>query len=174
MFQGATFEAVTIHFKYSESELLSRMCDWCNKAERCSGDLRTKMKRLGASDDIIQRILSQLNTRNFFDDARFAQAYAHDKSTFGKWGIQKIKAHLRAKGINQQLIEDTLSLLNESESLENIQTLAHRKWPSIKGKSPYERKVKLMQHLLRKGFTTDQINRAITALLPEWELDLHP
>lgn len=160
--------------KYGEPELYSRMCDWCNKAERCSGDLRTKMKRWGADDETIQRIIVQLRTRNFFDDTRFAHAYAHDKSTFGKWGIQKIRMYLRAKGIEQSIIQDALSDLDVSETLENIQVLASRKWPSIKGKSPYERKAKLMQYLLRKGFTGDQINSAIKELIPGLELDLHP
>jgi regulatory protein len=165
---------MTGELKYGEQELLSRMCDWCNKAERCSGDLRAKMRRLGASPEIIERILSQLSSRNFYDDARFAQAYAHDKSNFGKWGAQKIGMHLRAKGISGQLIQETLALLDDAEALENIKVLAHRKWAAIKAKTPYERKVKLMQHLMRKGFTTDQIQRAINELLPEWEHDLHP
>jgi regulatory protein len=82
--------------------------------------------------------------------------------------------YLRTKGIEQSIIQDALSELDESDTLENIQVLAHRKWPSIKGKSPYERKAKLMQYLLRKGFTSDQINRAIKDLMPGLELDLHP
>jgi regulatory protein len=160
--------------KYGEPELYLRMCDWCNKAERCSGDLRGKMKRLGASEEIVQRIIVQLRTRNFFDDTRFAHAYAHDKSTFGKWGIQKIRLYLRSKGIEHSIIQDALSRLDESETTENIQTLAERKWPSIKGKSPYERKAKLMQYLLRKGFTGDQINRAMKDSQHDLDLDLHP
>jgi len=132
------------------------------------------MRRWGADDEMILRIIVQLRSRNFFDDTRFAHAYAHDKSTFGKWGIQKIRMHLRAKGIEQGIIQDALSELDESETLENIQVLAHRKWPSVKGKSPYERKAKLMQYLLRKGFTGDQINRAIKDLMSGLELDLHP
>jgi regulatory protein len=165
---------VTITAKYGEPELYARMCDWCNKAERCSGDLRAKMRRWGADDEMILRIIVQLRTRNFFDDTRFAHAYAHDKSTFGKWGVQKIRMYLRTKGIEQSIIQDALSELDESDTLANIQVLAHRKWPSIKGKSPYERKAKLMQYLLRKGFTGDQINRAIKDLMPGLELDLHP
>ncbi len=150
------------------------MCDWCNKAERCSGDLRTKMRRLGAPDDMIHRILVQLRERNFFDDERFARAYAHDKSTFGKWGVQKIRLHLGAKGIDQRLILTALEVLDETDTLDNIRALAQRKWPSLKGKNEYERKAKLMQHLLRKGFTGDQINKALRDLLPIGEIDLHP
>ena len=150
------------------------MCDWCNKAERCSGDLRAKMKRWGADDEMIQRVIVQLRTRNFFDDIRFARSYSHDKSTFGKWGIQKIRMYLRAKGIEQGIIQDALSGLDESETLENIRALARRKWPSIKGKSPYERKAKLMQYLLRKGFTGDQISMAIKDSMPDLDFDPHP
>ena len=149
--------------KYPEEIAYSKLVDWCNKAERCRFDLVRKLKLWGAESCFIETCIARLQKNNLFNDARFASAFAHDKSTLQRWGGQKIRMHLRSRGIADECIKEALAVLEPETHRENIRELALRKWPGIKGKSDYERTVKLIQFLLRKGFTYDSIRKELSA-----------
>ena len=36
----------------------------------------------------------------------------HDKTAFGKWGVNKIRTALRAKGISQEIIDECVSVID--------------------------------------------------------------
>jgi regulatory protein len=112
---------------------------------------------------MIESCIARLQKSNMFDDARFAGAFAHDKSTLQRWGVQKIKMHLKARAIHDEHIKAALETLETEIHQENIRELATRKWPTIKGKTEYERTSKLIHFLLRKGFTYDSIRRELAA-----------
>ena len=71
--------------------------------------------------------------------------------------------HLKSRGIADEYIKEALAVLEPETHRENIRELALRKWPSIKGKTDYERTSKLIQFLLRKGFNYDSIRKELSA-----------
>ena len=149
--------------KYPEEIAYSKLVDWCNKAERCRFDLVRKLKLWGVESGFIDACIARLQKNNLFNDARFASAFAHDKSTLQRWGGQKIRMHLKSRGIADEYIKEALAVLEPETHRENIRELALRKWPSIKGKTDYERTSKLIQFLLRKGFNYDSIRKELSA-----------
>jgi regulatory protein len=149
--------------KYPEEIAFSKLVDWCNKAERCRFDTERKLKLWGAQSAFIDACIDRLQKRNLLNDARFASAFAHDKSSLQRWGVQKIRTHLKARRVADEYIKEALSMLETETHRENIRELAARRWPSIKGKTDYERTSKLIQFLLRKGFTYDSIRKELTA-----------
>ena len=153
--------------KYPEEIAYTKLVDCCNKAERCRFDLARKLSIWGAEKSFIDACIDRLRKSNLFDDARFASAYAHDKSNLQRWGAQKIKMHLKAKSISDESIREALGHLENEVQQENIRELAKRKWSSVKGKTPYERNAKLIQFLLRKGFAYDAIKRELSTI-EEW------
>ncbi len=155
--------------KYPQEIAYSKLVDWCNKAERCRFDLVRKLKLWGAESSMIDTCIQRLQKSNLFDDARFATAFAHDKATLQRWGNQKIRLHLKARGISDEHIRDALGALETETQHENIRELAKRKWPGIKGKTPYERTSKLIQYLMRKGFPYDTIRKELTSA--EFQMD---
>ena len=149
--------------KYPEEIAYSKLVDWCNKAERCRFDIARKLKLWGAESSFTEACISRLQKSNLFSDSRFASAFAHDKATLQRWGIQKIKLHLQARGIARESIQEALQQLENETHQENIRELAMRRWPAIKGKTEYERTSKLIQFLLRKGFPYDSIRKELSA-----------
>lgn len=149
------------NMKYPEDVAYSKLVDWCNKAERCRFDIVRKMKLWGADYSVIESHIARLQKSNLFNDERFASAFAHDKSTLQRWGVQKIKMHLKARGIPDEHIKSALDILENETHQENIRELIARKWPSIKGKNDNDRKSKLIQFLMRKGFTYDSIRKEL-------------
>jgi regulatory protein len=71
--------------------------------------------------------------------------------------------HLKARCISDEHIKEAIERLENETHRDNIRELATRKWPGIKGKNDYERTSKLIQFLMRKGFTYDSIRKELTA-----------
>lgn len=162
------------NMKYPEEIAYTKLVDWCNKAERCRFDLVRKLSLWGAEKAFIDSCIERLRKSNLYDDARFAAAFAHDKSNLQRWGAQKIKMHLKARSIADESIREALSLLENEVQQDNIRELAKRKWASIKGKTTFERNSKLIQFLLRKGFSYDAIKKELSTI-EEWPEEFnHP
>lgn len=165
---------MAVKMKCSEEELHQKMKDWCNKAERCASDLKAKMARYGAEEEIISRCLRKLENGGFFDDARFAKAFVHDRSVFARWGVRKIKMHLQAKKISSDHIDDALKTIDGITVHETIRDLASTKSKTIRAKNLYDHQSKLTQFLMRKGFTYDQIRTALAGQLQHDIESLNP
>lgn len=105
----------------------------------------------------------RLKKSNLYDDARYASAFAADKSGLQRWGAQKIRLHLKARRIADEYIKEALSELEIDTHRDNIRELLRHKWTSIRGKNEYERTSKLIQFLLRKGFPYDLIREEMKA-----------
>lgn len=159
--------------KFSEEKAHSILVDWCNKGERCRHDIERKLKRWGAESEFIGICAEHLSKSDLFNDSRFASAYAHDKSSLQRWGIQKIKMNLKARGIKDEYIQKALEHIEPELHTINLKELATRKWPSIKGKNDYERTAKLVQFLLRRGFPYDTIKKALPQK-SEWLDEINP
>lgn len=149
--------------KYSEEIAYSKLVDWCNKAERCHFDIVRKLQSWQALPEFIEACTMRLKKSNLYDDARYASAFAADKSGLQRWGAQKIRLHLKARRIADEYIKEALSELEIDTHRDNIRELLRHKWTSIRGKNEYERTSKLIQFLLRKGFPYDLIREEMKA-----------
>jgi regulatory protein len=147
------------HMKFSPEIAYSKLVDWCNKAERCRHDIKQKLVRWQADKEFIASCIDRLEKSNLLSDERFASAFAHDKSTLQRWGSNKIRMYLKARSISEDNIQHALATIQSDVQDENLQELIQRKWPATKGKSEFERTSKLIQYLMRKGFSYDSIKK---------------
>lgn len=145
--------------KYPPEIAYSKLVDWCNKAERCRFDIRQKLIRWQADTNFTKACIERLEKSNLLSDERFACAFAHDKATLQRWGSNKIKMYLKARSISDEHVKQALASIQSDVQDENLQELIQRKWPATKGKSEFERTSKLIQFLMRKGFSYDSIKK---------------
>ena len=66
----------------SPQQALERLETLCAKAERCSWELQRKLILWKIETEDAAEIMDSLHRRRFVDDARFARAFARDKSRF--------------------------------------------------------------------------------------------
>jgi regulatory protein len=76
----------------------------------------------------------------------------HDKFTYNKWGKVKIAAHLKAKRISGNILKSALDSINNESYIETIKELISSRRKSVKAKSKYDLKAKLLRFGLSKGF----------------------
>lgn len=95
--------------KPSLENLYAKISRYCAYQERSSGEVRQKLRLLGADSQTSQKLLQRLADDNFINEERFARAYVRGKFRINGWGRLKIKNGLRAKGIDENLIRTALS-----------------------------------------------------------------
>lgn len=124
--------------------------------------------RRGLSAEESDSIIKKLKDKNYLDDRKFAEWYVENRINFGVHGENKIYAELLEKGINPRLGREVLkSKINsetENETLEKIKNYAKKNIGKIKADSDFERKQKLTQKLLSRGFKYSDIKKALSDL----------
>lgn len=137
----------------------------CSKREMCISQVEEKLRKWGvASEDRDSVVITLINNR-YIDDRRYAIAYAKDKFRFNKWGPQKIRMQLLVKRIDAEYIADALLEVNPVELPVSIIKELERKATSVKAKSAYELRMKLIAVGVRKGFCYEMVARAVSQIL---------
>ena len=75
----------------------------CARQEMCSADVRRKALRSFEGDaDRADALVRSLVENGYVDDARYAAAFAREKSRLTGWGPVKITFQLRGKGLSEE------------------------------------------------------------------------
>ena len=133
-------------------QALAALMRLCAKAERSSGDALRLMRRWGLSDADSRKVLEQRVKERFIDDCRYAEAFVREKMNLSGWGTYKIAAALRAKGIVQPIIGQALEQLAAADMQERLQTLIARRLRTLKAKSPFDARAKLLRYAISQGY----------------------
>lgn len=142
--------------KTAQQALQSLMRE-CARSERSSGDALRLMKRWGLSDEDAQRVLARLQADRFIDDGRYAEAFVRDKLNLSGWGAFKIKSALRAKGVSNDIIEEVVSpMLEATDMAERLEEIMLRRMRTLKYKSPYDAKTKLIRFAASRGYNMEE------------------
>jgi regulatory protein len=140
---------------------LQRLAAYCSRGERCVQDIRRKMIRWELPEQDQQRAIDYLQRENFVNEQRFCRAFVHDKSNYNRWGAYKTGYELRKKQIPETLIREALSEMDPASNRERLRQLLAAKRQTVKGKTEYEIKQKLMRFAAGKGFSLEDIEAAL-------------
>ncbi len=139
----------------------------CAKAERSTGDARRLLYRWSVEPSSHEKIILQLQKERFLDDSRYAAAFVREKLAFGGWGLRKIAAGLRAKGVSQAVADAALKEASGEgapDMGERLRAILERKKPTVKGNSEWEVKQKLARYAVSLGYDYDTINDILDTL----------
>ena len=135
----------------SKAEWLDKAEAYCARAEHCAADVRRKLYEWGAPSEFFDFIEESLYQNDFLNDARFCQAYVHDKVEYQSWGRMKIQAGLRTLDLPGKEIREAMENIDEIVYFKNLRALiASRKNDSEE---------KRLRFLLQRGFTYEEIKR---------------
>ncbi len=134
---------------------LSRAMALCAGREQCIKDIRQKLISWDVALHDTGRIIDTLLKENFINEERYAGAFVKDKFTCNRWGKVKIAAHLRAKGIPQELINKALDSIDDETYIRILGNLISGHRIKIKAKNQFDLKAKLLRYGMSKGFESD-------------------
>lgn len=141
----------------------------CGKKECCSADVAARLRRWELSERDVAAIMEFLVKHRFVDDARFAEAYARNKSRFNRWGRLKIARMLRLKQIPEAVIGQALAAIPEEGEDGHCLELLRQKARLLKETDAYKRKARLYRFAVGRGFDHDTVSRALGLLARDAE-----
>ena len=117
-------------------QALAALMRLCARAERSEEDARRLMTRWGVAPADREQVLERLRRDRFIDDARYAEAFVHEKINLSGWGARKI-----------------------------ADALLRRKVRTTRAATPYELKNKLIRYGLAQGYDYEAVRDAADALI---------
>lgn len=139
-----------------QKKVLDRLEAQCSKREYCVSDVRMKaFKALDRDSNRAAEVVDSLVKDKFVDDARYAAAFAREKSALTGWGVVKIRYALRAKGIAPETIAEALEDIDAGKAADKLEKLMAAKRKSLEGDPQY--KLKLIKYALTRGYEYDEI-----------------
>jgi regulatory protein len=126
------------------------------RREHSRAELQQKLQPYVQEGENLNAVLDELEKRNWLSDARAATQWVDAKR--GRFGTQRIAHELRQKGIPENLIDETLPQLKETE-----QDAAHEVWQRKFGVLPLDSKEKAKQirFLQSRGFSMEVIFKVL-------------
>ena len=153
----------------SPEQALAALMRLAARSEKSSGDALRLMQNWGVEQSARQCVLQKLIDNKFIDDRRYAEAFVRDKMRFSGWGVFKLRAALRNKGISAEIIEEILHTLNRSDMTERLHERLERKMRTTKYTSRYELKTKLMRYGASLGYDFESVVDVVDALISDIE-----
>jgi regulatory protein len=142
-----------------------------NRRERTVAEVRSQLERKGVSETDAEAAVQTLIEQHLLDDERFAQLFVSDKRELERWGAERIRRGLRARGIDRAIAEQTLAATPDAVDavdddgrggeLARALELLRRKFPD----PPQERRARnrALGMLLRKGYEQELAIDALNA-----------
>lgn len=123
---------------------------------RSAFEVRQRLERKGFDEDVIEEAVKRLKEIELLDDVAFAHYWLEQRETFKPRGRRAIQHELRLKGIGADVIELTLSNLDELGSARRAAQRRPTQWDSLPLR---EFQTKLAQFLQRRGFEYETIKQ---------------
>lgn len=144
-----------------EEIVFQRLSALCARGEHCQHDMTEKMKRWEVDEETQAAVMERLIKGRYIDDERYTRAFVHDKIAYNQWGRRKIEQALWLKHVDGDIVKAVLDDVDDEDYINALRPLLRQKEKSVKGRSDYERRMKLMQWAAGRGFTFDIIRQCM-------------
>ena len=141
----------------SKEQALAKAASLCSCREYCTSQMQERLLSLGISDRDTEDIICHLIKEKYIDNKRFSRAYCHDKFCYNHWGRVKIRQMLRHLRLSDEEIAEGMEAIPEEDYLQALTDALRQKDRTLRETDPYQRKGKLVRHLLSRGFEMDLI-----------------
>ena len=137
---------------------IQKIRQYCAYQERNHREVKEKLYSFGLYKADVDEILTQMIDENYLNEERYAIAFAGGKFRIKNWGKVKIRYALKQSGISEYCIKKALAAVEETDYLAKLQQLFTIRQNQLRSeKNMFNRKKKLRDYLLQKGFESDLI-----------------
>lgn len=142
--------------KKLELSLHTRAMKYLVRREHSRAELHAKLLLKATPDDNVDRVLDELAARGWLSDSRAAEQLVRMRRN--RFGMQRITYELRQKGIGEDLINDALPQMRDTE-LEAARSIWQKKFGIIPENA--KEKAKQLRFMQSRGFMPDVIFKVL-------------
>lgn len=133
------------------------MVNYCVYQDRCHYEVEQKMRDFLLIPEAKDEILMYLIKENYLNEERFTRSYIRGKFSIKNWGRNKIKMHLKQKGISDKLISKSWDEIDEEDYRKTVVKIWNDYFSRQKGLKEYQKKSKTIKYLMSRGFEYELI-----------------
>ena len=145
---------------YTFLEIKQKMTAYCSYQDRCHQEVEQKMRDFLLIPEAKEEILLYLMRENFLNEERFTRSYIRGKFYIKSWGRNKIRNHLKFKGVTEKLINSCFNEIDDADYEKTLLKIYEQYYSRQTGKE-YQKKSKTVKYLLGRGFEYEEILRAV-------------
>ncbi|MDP2452539.1 MULTISPECIES: regulatory protein RecX [unclassified Kaistella] len=149
------------HKSYTFLEIKQKLVNYCVYQDRCHQEVEQKMRDFLLIPEAKDEILLFLMKENYLNEERFTRSYIRGKFYMKSWGRNKIRNHLKFKGVPEKLINNCFDEIEDDDYHKTLSKLYHNYHSKLKGLQQYQKNSKTIKYLLSKGFEYEEITQAI-------------
>lgn len=146
---------------WSKEEAVLNIQKYCAFQERCHKEVRYKLIEHAIYGDLLEEIISDLISNNFLDEERFARTFARGKFRMKQWGRNKIKQELKIRDVSAYSIKAAMTEIDGDEYISVLSHLIAKKERTTVFKNQFDKKKKLTDYALSKGYEYELIAEII-------------
>lgn len=148
-----------------ERQARERALRYLSARDRSSAEVRSRLRRYGYSDALIEATVVWLTGLGYVDDHRFAVAFVCNRRKAG-WGAARIGSELRAKGIPEDVVRAALSTVAADPTGEaplelRLAQLVARRFGGLMRADPPAGRRKAIGFLERRGHDWETIQAVL-------------
>jgi regulatory protein len=144
--------------KELDANIQGKIMKYCAYQDRSISEVIDKLYKLEVWKEEHDKYINYLIDNLFLDEIRFTASFVRGKFRIKHWGKQKIKMHLKQKGIANSIIEKCINEeIDQKEYYKIASELIDFKANTLSETNPFKRKQKLANYLLQKGYESDII-----------------
>lgn len=150
---------------FTVDEIKKKLEQYCVYQDRCHKEVEIKMNEYQLIPEAKEMILLSLMEHDFLNEERFARSFARGKFRIKKWGKNRIVRELKMREISSYNIKMALQEIDEKEYSAELYKITEKRNDVIQEPNLYKRKQKLISFLIRRGFESDLIYKAVDEIL---------
>lgn len=137
--------------------LVNTSVKYIDRRLRSINELRDYLKNKEEDTIIIEEVIDKLIDYKYLDDDRFTKAFIKDKLNFTNWGDYKIKNELKRLGVNEEIIYNNMTSIDDNIFYERINKIIDKDISINKKYSGIKLKNKIYNHLLTLGYSKEKV-----------------
>lgn len=137
--------------------LVDTSVKYIDRRLRSINELRDYLKNKEEDTIIIEEVIDKLIDYKYLDDDRFTKAFIKDKLNFTNWGDYKIKNELKRLGVNEEIIYNNISNIDDNIYYERINKIIDKDISTNKKYGGIKLKNKIYNHLLTLGYSKEKV-----------------
>jgi regulatory protein len=125
-------------------------------------EMRKKLAEKAESESLVGPVLAKLREKKYLDDTRYAKEFARTRSAQRTQGRYRIVRELRGRGVSDANIEAACEeAFAENSEANLVKKRLARKLRLIRGPLDQRKRASIYGSLLRSGFSSDLIRKAM-------------
>ncbi len=133
------------------------MAAYCSYQDRCHQEVEQKMRDFLLIPEAKDEILLFLMRENYLNEERFTRSYIRGKFYIKHWGRNKIRNHLKFKGVPKKLINSCWNEIDENDYRRTLKKVWNDYYEKQKGLKDYQKKSKTITYLMGRGYEYEEI-----------------